>query len=358
MASSENGKPLEDPLIRTLRFKVRPSVNACLDGAAIEVNQVWNWARATSEKAARPFAGPAKHLSNYDLDRLSAGATEFFEHIGADTIQRVNAEFVTRRRQFGKVRLRWRVSRGSKRSLGWVPFKAGSLRRRGKYLRFCGKSIRIFEVERLAQVKGWKDGCFAQDALGDWWLCLPVPVSVEASAAPHEAVGIDLGLKDTATTSDAARLEAGRHYRSLEPQIAQAQRRGHRRHAKRLHRTAARRRADALHQFSRKIIDQYQSIYIGNVSSLGLAKTRMAKSVLDSGWGKLRTQLQYKSQQAGRFVSVVDERNTTRACSSCGACTGPTGLDKLVVREWLRHDVAWRVVPTIAAGTARVTGRI
>jgi len=42
-------------------------------------------------------------------------------------------------------------------------------------VRFCGKSFRVFESERLEGVK-WKQGCFAQDALGEWWLCLPVEV--------------------------------------------------------------------------------------------------------------------------------------------------------------------------------------
>ena len=70
------------------------------------------------------------------------------------------------------------------------------------------------------------------------------------------------------------------------------------------------------------------------MSSVKLVKTRMAKAVLDSGWGLLRTQLQYKGQQAGRWVSIVDERYSTRTCSSCGALTGPSGLDRLVVRHW------------------------
>jgi Putative transposase DNA-binding domain len=34
-------------------------------------------------------------------------------------------------------------------------------------------------------------------------------------------------------------------------------------------------------------------------------------------------------------VFIVDERNTTRTCSSCRALTGPTGLDMLVVRTWV-----------------------
>jgi transposase len=49
----------------------------------------------------------------------------------------------------------------------------------------------------------------AQDAVGDWWLCLPVQVEVQESLAADEAVHIDLGLKDVAVTSDGERLEAG-----------------------------------------------------------------------------------------------------------------------------------------------------
>jgi putative transposase len=68
-------------------------------------------------------------------------------------------------------------------------------------------------------------------------------------------------------------------------------------------------------------VNEYQRIVVGNVSSLKLAKTRMAKSVLDAGWGMLKTFLQYKGQQAGRCVEIVSERNTTRTYSSCKSVT-------------------------------------
>ena len=82
-------------------------------------------------------------------------------------------------------------------------------------------------------------------------------------------------------------------------------------------------------------IDNYQTIVIGDVSSLKLVKTRMAKSVLDSGWGLLKAQLQWKGQQAGRTVSIVSEMNTSRTCSSCGSLTGPQGVNGLRVRSWM-----------------------
>src|SRR5271155_2518124 len=319
--------------IRTLRLKVRTEEYAWLNEAAIEVNDAWNFANATSYKAARPFAGPSKWLTAFDLDKLTAGATAHYERIGSGTIQRINAEFATRRKQFKRAKLRWRPSRGSRRALGWIPFKATQLKRKGKSLRFSGKAFRVFEQELLENAR-WKSGCFAQDSVGDWWLCLPVEYAVAQVPAPKDAVGLDLGLKDTVATSEGDKLEAGHFYRSIEQKIANAQRRGHKRQAKRLHRTAARRRKDALHKFSRTVVNEYQRVVIGDVSSLKLAKTRMAKSVLDAGWGMLKAQLQYKCQQAGRCVFIVSERNTTRTCSSCKALTGPSGLDMLDVRTW------------------------
>ena len=317
---------------KTLRIKVKPNSWAWLDRAAVEVNQVWNWANATSARAACPFAGKPRWLSKFDLDKLSAGASKCFEHIGSDTIQRVNGEYATRRRQFKRTKLRWRKSAGSRRSLGWIPFKSASLRRTKKpnILRFCGKPIRLFE-ELPAK---WRDGQFAQDTLGQWWLCLPVKVAADDAPAPQETVAIDLGLEDVAVTSNNERLEAGKFYRGLEAKIKQAQRRGHKRQAKRLHRHAVNRRNDALHQFSRLLVNRYQTIIVGDVSSQKLVKTRFAKAVLDSGWGKFRSQLQYKGQWAGRCVEITNEANTTRVCSSCGSATGPSGLRQLAVRQW------------------------
>ena len=318
----------------TLKLKVRPESYGWLNAAAIEVNQTYNFANEASWLAATRTDLKRKWLTGFDLCGLTSGAARYFERIGADTIQRVCTEYAQKRTAAKRRKLRWRVSRGARRSLGWIPMKAASLKRRGKALRFCGKAFRVFESHRLEGVK-WKQGCFAQDAVGDWWLCLPVEYTVEPTVAPQEAVGIDLGLKDIAVTSDGERLECGRFYRGLEEKIAQAQRRGHRRQAKRLCRRAARRRADALHKFSRKIVNQYQYIVVGDVSSQKLVKTRMAKSVLDAGWGMFKRMLHYKGEHAGRTVTVVNERNTTRECSVCRALTGPTGTDMLGVRRWV-----------------------
>ncbi len=123
--------------ICALRLKVKREGYTWLNAAAIEVNQVWNYSNEISHKVARPYAGESRWLSAFDLNNLTAGATEFFAHIGSETVQRVNAEFATRRKQFKKAKLRWRVSSGSKRSLGWIPFKAMQLKFKGEYAGRC-----------------------------------------------------------------------------------------------------------------------------------------------------------------------------------------------------------------------------
>jgi IS605 OrfB family transposase len=144
-----------------------------------------------------------------------------------------------------------------------------------------------------------------------------------------------LGLKTIATTSDGDKLEAGRWTQDNASKLAMAQRRGQKRQAKRIHRKISRQRQDALHKFSTRMVRQYQQIVVGDVSSLKLAKTKMAKSVLDSGWGMLKNFLDYKSQSAARSFSVVSEKYTSVTCSSCGSLSGPRGVNELIVRSWI-----------------------
>ena len=55
--------------------------------------------------------------------RVTTGATKEGLSLPSQSVQAVNEELVTRRKPFRKVKLRWRKSKGSQRSLGWIPFK-------------------------------------------------------------------------------------------------------------------------------------------------------------------------------------------------------------------------------------------
>jgi len=109
-------------LTRTLKLKVRPEAYGWLNAAAIEVNQVFNFANEASWLAATRTDLKRKWLSGFDLCHLTSGAAQYFERIGADTIQRICIEYAQKRIAAKRRRLRWRVSRGARRSLGWVPF--------------------------------------------------------------------------------------------------------------------------------------------------------------------------------------------------------------------------------------------
>jgi putative transposase len=69
---------------------------------------------------------------------------------------------------------------------------------------------------------------------------------------------------------------------------------------------------------SSKIVRDYAEIYVGNLNASQLAKTKMAKSVLDAGWSMFRNVLQYKSIATGGMARIVSERRTTQVCSCCG----------------------------------------
>ncbi|BAP41753.1 transposase [Pseudomonas sp. StFLB209] len=162
-------------------------------------------------------------------------------------------------------------------------------------------------------------------------------VEVDRQLSPgQDAVGIDLGLKTTATCSDGDRLESGRFYRDLERALGTAQRAGKKARVRAIHAKIANRRKDCLHKFSNALVARCGVIVVGDVNSLKLAKTRMAKSVLDAGWGQLKTMLEYKCDHAGTVFKVVSERNTTQTCSSCKQLpdSRPRGIAGLGIREW------------------------
>lgn len=117
---------------KTLHLKVHPDAYPWLDQAGREVNQVWNWANATSREAIRGPRARPQWLSAFDLNNLAAGVGELFKKIGIDVVQCVNQEYVTRRNQFGKAVLSFRKSGGARKSPGWVPFKAPNLKLKEK----------------------------------------------------------------------------------------------------------------------------------------------------------------------------------------------------------------------------------
>ncbi len=71
-----------------------------------------------------------------------------------------------------------------------------------------------------------------------------------------------------------------------------------------------------------------------------LAKTTVAKSVLDAGRFMLKTQLKYKAITRSVVFAEVNEVYTTQACSCCGSlsASSPKGRAGLGIREWMCAD--------------------
>lgn len=314
--------------IKTIKVRVRDKHAKVLSRMAYETNQVWNYANELSERTRRERG---RWLSGFDLQHYTNGASKEFDLIGSPTVQQVCEEFASKRRAAKKVRLRWRKSFGERRSLGWIPFKSRAAKWKNGQVFFAGHHFKVWDSYGLAQY-AFRSGCFAEDARGRWYLCIAVEAPIEMSRG-QGAVGIDLGLKATATCSDGQTLE-GRTYRKHEKALARAQRARKKARARAIHAKIRNTRADDAHKLSTSLVREYGEIYVGNVSSRTLTKTNMAKSVLDAGWSSFKRMLEYKAQQRGILYREINEAWTTQTCSECGALGGPKGLQGLGMREW------------------------
>lgn len=313
---------------KTLKVRVKDKHAAELNRMARSVNFVWNYLNELSSRAIRE---KGLFLSAYDMHPYTKGAGKDLG-LHSQTLQCIAAEYVARRKQFKKPRLNWRKSGGVRRSLGWIPVNTGAAKWKNGQVFHNGTYFKVWDSYGLSTYK-FRAGSFNEDSRGRWYFNVAVEVDVQPTLG-QGTVGIDLGLKDVATCSDGGRLENSRFYRRMEDQLATAQRARNKRRVKAIHAKIKNRRQDAQHKFSRKLVNQYGEIVVGDVSSTRLAKTRMAKSVYDAGWSQLKTMLEYKCAHAGIVFKVVRETNTTRACSSCGSLSGPQGVNGLRVRGW------------------------
>ncbi|HEY0737197.1 MAG TPA: transposase [Herpetosiphonaceae bacterium] len=153
---------------------------------------------------------------------------------------------------------------------------------------------------------------------------------VQATPHPGPMVGFDLGLKAFLVTSDGESIAPPKFYRKAEKAFRRAQRRvsrrkkGSKRRAKavqilaRAHLHIANQRRDFHHKVARKMVTQYGSIVHEKLNIKGIARTRLAKSTYDVGWGQFLTILHFKAAEAGCVVIPVPAQDTTQACSACG----------------------------------------
>jgi putative transposase len=325
-------------MILTYRYRVKDATTIKhLDRHARSVNFVWNYCCEIQRKAQdRWKAGCAvRWPSAFDLIKLCTGAAaELGLH--SDTVQTICRQFAASR-DAKRQCPRFRASGGPKRALGWVPFIPRAVKVEDDRVTYLRQPFRFWKSRDLGGEL--KAGCLAQDARGRWYVSFQCDVP-DGLPTGNGSIGIDLGLKALATCSDETVVPALQHYRRYEQALEIAQRANNKRRVAAIHAKIANSRRHHLHEQSTKIARENQLIVVGNVNAASLAKTRMAKSVLDAGWSMFRNQLRYKASRHEARYDEVDERWTTQVCSCCGCIpdSSPKGMGALGIRHWVCSD--------------------
>ncbi|MFD3704570.1 RNA-guided endonuclease InsQ/TnpB family protein [Nocardia sp. NPDC058658] len=183
-----------------------------------------------------------------------------------------------------------------------------------------------------------------RDAAGRYHASFVVEIASEPLPAVQTEVGIDLGLASFAVLSDGKSVASPRFLRHAERRLRKAQQslsrksKGSNNRAKarvkvaKAHTKVADTRRDWLHKNSTTIIRDNQAVFVEDLCIRGLARTRLAKSVHDAGWGMFIRMLEDKATRYGRFFAKVDRWfPSTRLCSACGVISEKKPLH---VRAW------------------------
>lgn len=315
----------------TYKFRLKDTAKSELRRQASVVTYVWNYCNATQREAVKRRR---LWLSWHDLQKLTAGSSKELD-VHAHTIQQVCQTYDRSRRAKNKPYLRWRVAnpKSPKKSLGWVPFNKGHVRYHDGGFVFRGHTYKAWVSRDLQDGQTFGAGSFSQNAQGHWFVNLPVEVDADTSSGTT-AVGIDLGLKDLAVLSTGEAVATKQWYRKTEPKLAVAQRGRKKRQVTKLHARIKAQRSDHLHKLSTRLVRTHAAVFVGNVNASALAKTGMAKSVLDAGWSMFRNQLAYKAIRHRVVFQEVNESYSTQTCSQCASVEGPRGVAGLGVRRW------------------------
>jgi putative transposase len=196
----------------------------------------------------------------------------------------------------------------------------------------------------------------SRDPDGRWYATFAVDIGdPEPLPAAGRDIGVDLGVKNFAMTSDGRRTVNPRHLERASRNLARYQRRMARcqkgsvnqRKARakvaRAHRKVRNARADFLHRTSTNLVRSADLIVVEDLAVKNVIQNRhLAKAISDCGWGEFRRQLKYKAERAGRTLVVIDRwYPSSKICFECGHLLAQLSLS---TRSWTcpncrtRHD--------------------
>ena len=360
-------EPSPPSLDRAYRVRLRPTPAQALMLRRIfgARRAVWNWALA--EQAAARARGEKRpgltSLSAAFTTRRSTGETAWLSQLPREPFNQTLRDLEAAWSRFFKGQNR----RPTRKRFGTVNAARFTLdQRRAGLVTIAGKTGRV-QLDGIGRVRfrvteemtgRLRSVTVSVDPAGRWFASFTADQVPAVAALPAEraAIGIDLGLKDTAVLSDGTRVAAATSLTTKRKRLRRYQRsynrgrdaqllalgldprkpipkgtripssnRMRKRKAQigRLHAQVADARRDHQHQLTVKAVAKAEVIGIEDlaVKAMGRSLHRgFRRSVADAGLGEIRRQLTYKAAWQGRVVSVVDRYYpSSKTCSACGA---------------------------------------
>lgn len=183
-----------------------------------------------------------------------------------------------------------------------------------------------FKIKTAAIVKK-ADGYYITLSLQD----ATVPVLAPDTPELDNTIGIDMGLKSFLFTDAGEEIEIPQRYRKAEKRLKRLQRsqsrkkKGSNRRKKAIkrvskaHMLVSNQRKDFHYKSAKKLLSQGKHVAHEKLNIKGIARTRLAKSTHDAGWGQFLQILSIKAERAGLLAIAVNPNGTSQNCSGCGA---------------------------------------